>query len=109
VQEPRQLVLPGFQIQVRKPGVAVHRSNGTRILPGGQRKGLFNHGISLAAPQQADFSEVRSLGLRRGEASPAALLRLSRWLRRERPDILVTWLYHADLLGILAGRLAGVR
>jgi hypothetical protein len=49
------------------------------------------------------------LGLRRGEASPAALLRLSRWLRRERPDILVTWLYHADLLGILAGRLAGVR
>ena len=51
---------------------------------------------------------VRSLGLRRGAVSPAALLKLTRRLRQDRPDIVMTWLYHADLAGLLAGRLARV-
>ncbi len=53
--------------------------------------------------------EVRSLGLKRGAVSPAGLVRLTRWLRQDRPDLLMTWLYHADLLGLMAGKLAGVR
>jgi glycosyltransferase involved in cell wall biosynthesis len=52
---------------------------------------------------------VRSLDLRPGRPTPAALFRLSSWLRRERPDLLQTWLYHADLLGILAARTVGLR
>lgn len=36
------------------------------------------------------------------------LLRLIRALRRVRPDVLQTWLYHADLLGLIAGRLSGI-
>jgi glycosyltransferase involved in cell wall biosynthesis len=39
--------------------------------------------------------------------NPAALLRLSRLIRHSSPHIVQTWMYHADLLGGLAARLAG--
>jgi len=51
---------------------------------------------------------VFTLGLRRGIPDPRALYRLLRLLRAERPHILQTWLYHSDLLGLAAGRLAPV-
>ncbi|HLV78790.1 MAG TPA: glycosyltransferase [Chthonomonadaceae bacterium] len=50
---------------------------------------------------------VRALGMRRGVPDPAGLLRLAGWLRRGRPRIVQTWMYHADLIGGLAGMLAG--
>jgi glycosyltransferase involved in cell wall biosynthesis len=53
--------------------------------------------------------KVFCLGMRRGLPSPAAFVRLIRRLRSERPGVLMTWLYHADLLGTLAARFAGVR
>jgi glycosyltransferase involved in cell wall biosynthesis len=70
--------------------------------------------ISLIAPgrvgrrMRESGIEVRSLGLRRGAASRAGLLRLVRWLRQDRPNALMTWLYHADLLGLTAGKIARV-
>ena len=51
---------------------------------------------------------VDSLNMRRGIPNPAAFLRLFLLLRRERPAVLQTWLYHSDLLGLLVGKLAGV-
>lgn len=51
---------------------------------------------------------VLSLGMRPGRPSPLALFRLSGLLRRFRPHILQTHLYHADLLGYLAGKWANV-
>jgi len=51
---------------------------------------------------------VESLGMRRGVPGPRSLLRLTRLLRAERPDVVQTWLYHADLLGLLAAGLARV-
>lgn len=50
---------------------------------------------------------VRSLGMRRGMPSPAAVLRLARWVRAAAPDVIQTWMYHADLVGGLAAKLAG--
>ena len=47
---------------------------------------------------------VTSLGMRRGRPNLAWLVSLVRHLRRTTPTILLTWLYHADLLGYLASR-----
>ncbi len=52
---------------------------------------------------------VETLGMPRGKVPPGALLRMARLLRQTRPDVVQTWMYHADLLGGLAARLAGVR
>jgi glycosyltransferase involved in cell wall biosynthesis len=48
---------------------------------------------------------VEALGIRRGMIDPRGVTRLIRLLRRYRPDIVQTWLYHADLLGLIADRL----
>ena len=50
---------------------------------------------------------VRSLGMSQGMPNPLALLKLVRWLQYDKPDVIQTWMYHADLLGSLAAKLAG--
>jgi len=52
---------------------------------------------------------IDCLGLRRGQFSVAAVLRLWRLLRRLQPDLVQTWMYHSNLIGGLVARLAGVR
>lgn len=51
---------------------------------------------------------VHAMGMRPGLPSPVALLRLVRTLSALEPDLVHTWMYHADLLGGLSARLAGV-
>jgi glycosyltransferase involved in cell wall biosynthesis len=48
--------------------------------------------------------ELHTLDLPRGLPDPRGLVRLARLLRALRPDILQTWLYHADLLGVIGRR-----
>jgi glycosyltransferase involved in cell wall biosynthesis len=50
---------------------------------------------------------VRVLGMRPGVPNPVAIMKLARMLRESRPQIVQTWMYHANLLGGLAARLAG--
>lgn len=49
---------------------------------------------------------VVGLGMRRGVPSPGALASLIALLRRRRPHIVLSWLYHADLLAFAATRFA---
>jgi len=49
--------------------------------------------------------ELMTLGVRRGLPDPRGLFQLDRILREVRPDILQTWLYHADFLGLLVKQL----
>src|ERR1051326_2654943 len=49
---------------------------------------------------------VSALGMGRGRPGVSGLVRLARHLRRTAPDLVQTWMYHADLVGGLAARLA---
>jgi glycosyltransferase involved in cell wall biosynthesis len=61
----------------------------------------------MAARLEAAGIRVRSLGMKRGSANPLHVLRLARWIKESQPNLVQTWMYHADLLGGLAARLAG--
>jgi glycosyltransferase involved in cell wall biosynthesis len=67
------------------------------LLDGGELAGAIR---SLGVP-------VDSLGMGRGLPDPRGLWRLARLLREYRPQVVQTWLYHADLLGLLAARWSG--
>ncbi len=62
---------------------------------------------SLVRQLQERGIPCHPLGLTCGNA-PRALLGLAGLLRRRRPQVLQCWLFHADLLGCLLGRLCGV-
>jgi len=62
----------------------------------------------LAAPLRDAGIDVRTLGMAPGRPSVRALRQLVRLLRERRPDVLQTWLYHADLMGLAAAALSGV-
>jgi glycosyltransferase involved in cell wall biosynthesis len=50
---------------------------------------------------------VRELGMVRGVPNPLAIPRLMGAIRAARPDVVQTWMYHADLLAGIAGSLLG--
>jgi glycosyltransferase involved in cell wall biosynthesis len=50
----------------------------------------------------------RCLEMRAGVPDPIGFVRLLQIVREVRPQVLQTWMYHADLLGLLVGRLARV-
>jgi glycosyltransferase involved in cell wall biosynthesis len=49
---------------------------------------------------------VRALGMKRGIPSPFPMVRLLRWIRMSGPQVVQTWMHHANLIGGLAARLA---
>jgi glycosyltransferase involved in cell wall biosynthesis len=50
---------------------------------------------------------VDILGMKPGIPDPRKIFQLARLFRKERPHIVQTWMYHANLIGGLAARLAG--
>jgi glycosyltransferase involved in cell wall biosynthesis len=58
---------------------------------------------------QAMGIPVDAMNMRPGVVVAAEVVRLARQLATHRPDIVHTWLYHADALGGIAARLAGVQ
>jgi glycosyltransferase involved in cell wall biosynthesis len=64
---------------------------------------LLDPGV-MAAEITAAGIPVTSLGMQRGRPNLDGLVSLVHHLHRTTPTILVTWLYHADLLGYLASR-----
>lgn len=50
---------------------------------------------------------VEALGMKRAVPDPQAVFCLARRLRQRRPDLVQTWMYHADLIGGIAAKMAG--
>ena len=62
----------------------------------------------MAEKFQANGLRVRALGMSRGGANPYYVAKLAGWLRKlPAQQIIQTWMYHADLVGGLAAKLAG--
>lgn len=79
-----------------------------------QARGHIQQVVSLGPPGEvaarirAAGIPVLELGARGGKDIPAMLWRLWRFLRKERPDVVQTWMYHADVLGGMVARIAGI-
>jgi glycosyltransferase involved in cell wall biosynthesis len=74
----------------------------------------YQHEVISLTDRGAMASKIESLGvpvrvlrMRPGIPNPLAIAKLARELRESRPDLVQTWMYHADLLGGLAAGLAG--
>jgi glycosyltransferase involved in cell wall biosynthesis len=52
---------------------------------------------------------VHILGMQQGRPNPTALGRIVRLLRTLKPDLLQTWMVNADLVGLVAGRIANIK
>lgn len=63
--------------------------------------------LDLAERMQALDVRVRTLRMKVGMPNPFLVVRLARWIRESKPDVVQTWMYHANLVGALAARLAG--
>jgi len=63
--------------------------------------------LDLAEKMQAVGVRVRTLGMKKSTPNPMLLVRLAKWIRESKPDLIHTWMYHANLIGALAARLAG--
>jgi hypothetical protein len=94
----------GAELMLKRLVLAQHGNTGYRhrvislssIGPVGQQ--LQELGIDVMAP-----------GMRTPLHAPRTLLRLVRQIKAIRPTVVQTWMYHADLLGGLAARIAGSR
>jgi glycosyltransferase involved in cell wall biosynthesis len=68
----------------------------------------LTHGGPIADELTAAGIDVRSLGMK-SKLDVPAVFRLYRLLREKRVDVLHTYLFHANFLGRIVGRLAGVK
>jgi glycosyltransferase involved in cell wall biosynthesis len=92
----------GAEMMLAKLAEAFDRARFRTVVVSLMPPGLLGQRLSAAG------IAVRSLGMARGVPDPRGLTRLVSLLRREPVDLLQSWLYHADLLGVVAARLAGV-
>jgi glycosyltransferase involved in cell wall biosynthesis len=85
-----------------------------KLVEGSDRRRFEHRVVSLVAPGRVGRGirdlgiPVQSLDMSRGLPDPRGIARLRSLLNEAAPDLLQTWLYHADLLGLLAAAALGI-
>lgn len=85
-----------------------------RLLRHADRQKFAPHVLCLYNGDKVVAQQIRQLGIpvtdlgMRGQWRLDALWRLYRLLRRERPFLLHTWMFHANIPGRILGKLAGI-
>jgi glycosyltransferase involved in cell wall biosynthesis len=87
-----------------------------RLVMHQSREGRYRHHVislrtlgQVGPRLQAAGIEVEVMGMNGVAGLALGFVRLVRRIRRLAPDVVQTWMYHADLLGGIAARLAGNR
>ncbi len=87
-----------------------------RLIESSMAQGDFEHAVlsltdigTIGLQLREAGVDVQALGMHHASQAPWFLWRLVRLIRASRPTIVQTWMYHADLLGGVAARLAGCR
>ena len=80
----------------------------------GSRGGNYTHAVVALTPEGPMGARLRHVDIELNaldfrQAPAASFLKLVSLMRATRPDIVQTWMYHADMLGGIAARLAGNR
>lgn len=97
------LTLGGAELMMKRL-IESHRN-----IPGCEHAVVSLTDLGKIGPQLIDQGiSVVSLDMHGARDVPQALCKLTRLIRASRPDIIQTWMYHADLLGGVAARLAGI-
>ena len=86
-----------------------------RLVLHSQKTGQFEHSVisltylGVIGPDLQDQGiEVYSLGMKSIASVPKVFLRLKKLLKELKPDVVQTWMYHADFLGGLAAKSVGI-
>ena len=87
----------------------------SRLAIFGQKSGDHHHVVSLMDRgiyadqlEQAGVA-VSALNMLRGRITLGGLLKLYKIIKQVQPDVVQTWMYHADLIGGVLARVAGVK
>jgi len=78
-----------------------------RVLGRLQAAGVENHVVSLRGEGPV-AGKIKSIGIPVEHIPPRRFSQLVRKIRSVAPEVVQTWMYHADLIGGLAARAAGV-
>jgi glycosyltransferase involved in cell wall biosynthesis len=62
--------------------------------------------LNVAGPVLDAKIPLAVMGMKSGELDPCRIARLAGYLRRQRPDVIQTWMDHSNLIGGVAARLA---
>lgn len=86
-----------------------------KLLSNTSKKDLFKHSVVSLTGMGVYGERLKKLGIpvhflniNPGKPSFASFIELYLLIKKQRPHIIQTWLYHADLIGLIIGRLSKV-
>lgn len=63
---------------------------------------------SLGEKIEKNGVRLYTLDMKKGISAFSGIIKLFKIIKSEKPDIIQTWLYHADMLGLICGKLSGM-